>query len=187
MESNSVIKSFGNSLGFALPKALADELNLEVGEQLFGIPVSKSGMILLKKENMPLNRELMSFFSNGSYVDVEAVREKEIPLKVSLVGEVSLFILMSKTKLNEVRWLPNTELNLTICGDHISIDPDCGLDNYTRPQLEKMKTANLKVCYELIQRRIEQMISKKANREDIAVNTEILNETHQAYIDSLKF
>ncbi len=50
-----------------------------------------------------------------------------------------------------------------------------------------MKTANLKVCYELIQRRIEQMISKKANREDIAVNTEILNETHQAYIDSLKF
>ncbi|WP_305845397.1 AbrB/MazE/SpoVT family DNA-binding domain-containing protein [Photobacterium leiognathi] len=63
MESNSVIKSFGNSLGFALPKALADELNLEVGEQLFGIPVSKSGMILLKKENMPLNRELMSFLA----------------------------------------------------------------------------------------------------------------------------
>ena len=187
MEINSIVKNFGNSLGFSIPKILANELTLNVGDELVGIPVAKSGLILLKKEDVPLNSGSMRFFADGDYQNVNVDIKNTIPLKVSLVGDVSLFVIMSKAKLNIIGWLPNTELSLNVSDNAISIDTCCGYNNYTSPKIQKMKLAHLKLSYELLQTRIEMLINNKSAYDDILTNMSILDNIHKSYCSYLDF
>ncbi|MGR5328522.1 hypothetical protein [Photobacterium damselae] len=185
MEQISEIKNFGNSLGFLLPKVIASELAMNAGDEIAGVPVECSGLLLYKKDNTPKDKTDVSYFGEQSFHQIQIDSKKIIPLKISSVGEASLMILMSKSKLEAVNWLPNTSLSLTVNEGAICIDTDCGFSTYTTPNTENMKLANLKIGYELLQKRTELLIKSKADKQVIDTNVKALHAIHDQYCQLL--
>ncbi|WP_318441658.1 hypothetical protein [Photobacterium leiognathi] len=176
------LRKSGNSCSISIKTKILKDLGWGSNELLSGYLVSRSGLILSKR-NVDLGKVV--FHGIKGDFDFVPYKSEAIPFKLLKQGSgVSLII--QSLKQEQLQWLIRQELIVNVFDSHIQIEPVNGCNLFNLPDLTLLSLSELTSSYRAIQNRLLKNQNFKENEIDTLALLANLNKLHRAWVKRVR-